>query len=277
MALRLMYITNSPEVSLIAEKAGVDRIYVDLEHIGKADRQGGMNTVQSKHTIEDIKSVRSVITKSDLLVRCNSIANLERYGYDFEKEIEDIISCHPEYVMLPYFYSAGEVERFVKAVDGRAKTIALVETPQAVEHVDDIIGVGGIDEYYIGLNDLSIGYGKKFMFEPLAEGIMDMLAEKFNAVGVPFGFGGIASIGKGLLRSEHIIMEHYRLGSASVILSRSFCNVSETNHISDVENVFDKGIDEIREYEKYCENHPEQWEENKTETAKLIRRIVDEA
>ena len=272
-----MYITNSPEVSLIAEKAGVDRIYVDLEHIGKADRQGGMNTVQSKHTIEDIKSVRSVITKSDLLVRCNSIANLERYGYDFEKEIEDIISCHPEYVMLPYFYSAGEVERFVKAVDGRAKTIALVETPQAVEHVDDIIGVGGIDEYYIGLNDLSIGYGKKFMFEPLAEGIMDMLAEKFNAVGVPFGFGGIASIGKGLLRSEHIIMEHYRLGSASVILSRSFCNVSETNHISDVENVFDKGIDEIREYEKYCENHPEQWEENKTETAKLIRRIVDEA
>ena len=86
MALRLMYITNSPEVSLIAEKAGVDRIYVDLEHIGKADRQGGMNTVQSKHTIEDIKSVRSVITKSDLLVRCNSIANLERYGYDFETD-----------------------------------------------------------------------------------------------------------------------------------------------------------------------------------------------
>ena len=64
---------------------------------------------------------------------------------------------------------------------------------------------------------------------------------------------------------------------SSPILSRSFCNVSETNHISDVENVFDKGIDEIREYEKYCENHPEKWEENKTETAKLIRRIVDEA
>ena len=42
MALNLMYITNNPQVALIAEKSGVDRIFVDMEYIGKPLRQGGM-------------------------------------------------------------------------------------------------------------------------------------------------------------------------------------------------------------------------------------------
>ena len=29
--LKLMYITNRPEIALIAEEAGVDRIFIDLE------------------------------------------------------------------------------------------------------------------------------------------------------------------------------------------------------------------------------------------------------
>ncbi len=55
MSLKLMYITNQPEIAQIAESAGVDRIFVDLEYIGKSDRQGGMDTVQSRHTIDDVR------------------------------------------------------------------------------------------------------------------------------------------------------------------------------------------------------------------------------
>jgi len=58
MSLQLMYITNQPEIAQIAESAGVDRIFVDLEYIGKSDRQGGMDTVQSRHTIDDVKKSR---------------------------------------------------------------------------------------------------------------------------------------------------------------------------------------------------------------------------
>ena len=36
------------------------------------------------------------------------------------------------------------------------------------------------------------------------------------------GFGGIARLGFGMLPAEHVIAEHYRLGSTAVILSRSF-------------------------------------------------------
>lgn len=58
MSLKLMYITNQPEIAQIAESVGVDRIFVDLEYIGKSDRQGGMDTVQSRHTIDDVKKSR---------------------------------------------------------------------------------------------------------------------------------------------------------------------------------------------------------------------------
>lgn len=39
---------------------------------------------------------------------------------------------------------------------------------------------------------------------------------------IPFGFGGIARIGEGDLPSDYILGEHVRLGSTSVILSRTF-------------------------------------------------------
>ena len=46
--LKLMYITGDPQIALIAEAAGVDRIFVDMETVGKELRQGGMKTVQSR-------------------------------------------------------------------------------------------------------------------------------------------------------------------------------------------------------------------------------------
>ena len=52
--LKLFYITKNPAVARIAQAAGVDRIFVDMEYIGKAQRQGGMDTVQNHHTVEDV-------------------------------------------------------------------------------------------------------------------------------------------------------------------------------------------------------------------------------
>ena len=59
MAIKLMYIANEPQIAHIAEKNGVDRIFVDLEVRGKADGMyltrlpdRGINTgpVQLLHT-----------------------------------------------------------------------------------------------------------------------------------------------------------------------------------------------------------------------------------
>ena len=143
MSLKLMYITNRPEIALIAESAGVERIFVDMEYIGKSDRQGGMDTVQSRHTPEDVARLRRALTRAQLLVRCNPIHGAtDAYGSSAE-EIDAVIQAGADIIMLPYFKTDEEVKTFVELVGGRAKTMLLFETPESVAAVREILAVGG--------------------------------------------------------------------------------------------------------------------------------------
>lgn len=273
MAIKLMYITNRPEIAQIAESAGVDRIFVDMEYIGKADRQGGMDTVQLHHTVEDVKIIKNAITTADLMVRVNPLHDKTAEYCSSEQEINDVIANGADIVMLPYFKTADEVRKFVDYVDGRAKTLPLVETAEAVENIDEILKIKGIDEIFIGLNDLSLGYQKKFMFELLADGTVEYLCHKFKKKKIPFGFGGIASIGKGMLPSEYVIKEHYRLGSTCSILSRSFCNIDLISHFGVISSTFVNGIRDIRALETECQSYVDYFEHNKQEITRIVNKI----
>ena len=274
MALSLMYITNKPQIAEIAESAGVDRIFVDMEYIGKADRQGGMDTVQNHHTLEDVKTIAQTIKKAKLLVRINPIHEKSKDYISSEEEIDRAIKNGADILMLPYFKTVREVETFLRFVNGRVKTMLLLETPEAVGVVDDILKLKGIDEIFVGLNDLSLGYGKKFMFELLRDGTVEELCYKFKKANIPYGFGGIAALGKGDLPAEKIIIEHYRMGSTSVILSRSFCNTNEVKDIETIKSIFMNGIKEIRDYEKTVVIHSEYFESNKQEINRIVDKIV---
>ena len=176
--------------------------------------------------------------------------------------------------MLPYFKTVEEVNKFIKYVDGRAKTMLLVETPESVNVIDDILQIQGIDELFIGLNDLSLGYKKKFMFELLTDGTVENLCYKFKKAKIPYGFGGIASIGKGSLPAEKIITEHYRLESTRVILSRSFCNIKEMESVEIYENIFLEGIEEIRSFENIVATHRDFFANNKREVREIVNLII---
>lgn len=275
MPLKLMYITNKPEVARIAENVGVDRIFVDMEYIGKAERQSGMDTVQSHHVMSDVAAIRASISKSELLVRCNPIHKAGNGYMSSEEEIEGIIENGADIVMLPYFKTSEEVKRFISLVGGRAKTMLLVETVESVENIDEILSVPGINFIHIGLNDLSIGYRKNFMFELLTDGTVEELSKKFKARGIPFGFGGIASLGKGLLPSEYVICEHYRLGSSAAILSRSFCNCDKVGDLAEVARIFYEGLAQIRTYEKICCDEKCDFEKNCLEIKRRVKMICE--
>ena len=274
MALKLMYITNRPEIAQIAERAGVDRIFVDLEYIGKFDRQGGMDTVQSHHTLDDIKRVSSAITDAELLVRVNPIHDATDEYVSSEEEIYAVIENGADIIMLPFFKTVDEVKRFLTAVNGRAKTMLLFETPEAVEIVDDLVRIEGIDFVHIGLNDLSLGYGMKFMFELLTDGTVERLCTKFRENNIPYGFGGIAALGKGMVPAEMIIKEHYRLGSTCAILSRSFCNADKINDMDVIVSTFVNGVREIRELEAECEKHIGYFMDNKQRLENAVNNII---
>ena len=270
-----MYITNQPEVALIAEANGVERIFVDMEYIGKSDRQGGMDTVQSHHTPEDVKKIKQVLSKAQVMARCNPIHQATDKYCSSKQEIDEIIEAGADIIMLPYFKTAEEVKEFIRLVDGRAKTLPLVETPEAVECIDEILELDGIDEIFVGLNDLSLGYGMKFMFQLLADGTVEKLCNKFKTKNIPYGFGGIAALGKGLLPAERVIAEHYRLGSTCAILSRSFCNTLVITDLDEVKAIFENGMKEIIEFQKDCENDKIDFDNNLTELKIAVKKVLE--
>lgn len=124
MALTLMYITNDPAVALIAEKNGVDRIWVDLETLGKEQRQKGLNSVKSHHTIEDIRVISPLLTKAEMLVRVNPI------NPESKKEIDEVIAAGADIIMLPMWKSPKEVLQFLKIVNGTIIDTIQQRTPE---------------------------------------------------------------------------------------------------------------------------------------------------
>ena len=247
--LNLMYITKHPEIARIAEEAGVDWIFVDMEFIGKDCRQGGLDTVQNHNTVEDVANIRAAVTKAKVLVRINPIHDTMDDYPSSEEEIEAVIQAGADIVMLPYFKTTEEVLRFIGYVGGRAKTCLLVETPEAADLLDQIVEIDGIDMIHIGLNDMHLALKMKFMFQLLTDGSVDKWTRIIAQKGIMYGFGGLASLNGGTVPGRMILKEHYRLGSQMVIVSRAFCNTDNMTDLDKVRSIFNNGIADIRKME----------------------------
>ena len=274
--LKLMYITNKPAVAEIAEEAGVDWVFLDMEFIGKDARQGGLDTVQNHHTVKDVKNIKATVKKAMVLVRVNPIHETLPNYPSSKDEIDDVIEAGADIVMLPFFKTVEEVKKFIGYVNGRAKTLLLVETIEAANIIDEILEVPGIDMIHLGLNDLHLEMGMKFMFELLADGTVERLGNKIKAKGIPFGFGGIATLDGGELPGSMVLKEHVRLGSSMVIVSRSFCNTDVVKDLNQVKRVFDTGISGLRVLEKYAAQADAAYlEENHKAVVEAVERIIN--
>lgn len=257
----LMILASNVEDAMLAQNAGVDRIFYDLEYIGKAERQRGRDTVKYHNDIELIPDIRNVIVTSSLLVRTNPI-----HAYT-SIEVEKAIQYGADCLMLPMVMDRHDVEMFVNLVAGRAKVIIMVETAASLARLDDILDVPGVDEIFVGLNDLHISLGLNFLFEPLSGGLVDYIAAKCRAKSIPFGFGGIARIGDGVLPADMILGEHIRLGSSSVILSRTFKGGDSPQAID-----FKSEVNKVRCRIKELNGWPE---ERLLENKNIVKHIVD--
>ena len=250
MALNLMYITNQSEVAKIADNSGVNRIFIDMECIGKEERQAGMDSVKSHHTISDIYKIKRVVKKAEVIVRVNPIHKAMRSYPSSYDEINAAIDAGADVIMLPMYKTLNEVDEFLKIVNRQARTQLLAETIEACGVMQEVIKINEVDEIHIGLNDLHLALKKKFMFELLADGTVEKICNMIKDSNKKYGFGGIARIGYGMLPAEYVIREHYRLGSTCAILSRAFCNVDKINDMDNVQKLFDNELKRIREIEK---------------------------
>lgn len=214
--MQLIFITADPDHAVKADIAGVDRVMVDLEIIGKDARQGHLDTVISRHSLDDVGAIRSVLTDAELLVRVNP------WHAGSAAEVDAVIAAGAQRLMLPMFRHPDEVAAFLKCVNGRVPTVLLLETGAALARLPQIMQVPGVEEIHIGLNDLHLEMQLDFMFELFPSGLLDHAAGLMRAANMPFGIGGVARLGGGMLPAEMILSEHARLGSGAVILSRDF-------------------------------------------------------
>ncbi|MCA0213587.1 MAG: aldolase [Proteobacteria bacterium] len=212
----LLQVTNDPALARQCDAIEGMRIFLDLETMGKAERQAGHNTFISTHQMQDVARVKSQLRRAQLMVRVNPL-----HG-GTAAELDAVLAQGADLVMLPMFHHAAELAAFSGLVAGRVPIVALLETAQALACLDDWVGTPGLFEVFVGLNDLHLSLGCRFMFEPLAQGHVDRVAGAAHRQGLRFGFGGIARLDEGLLPGRDVLAEHLRLGSRAVILSRTF-------------------------------------------------------
>jgi hypothetical protein len=211
-------ITNDPVIAARADHAGVDHIGLDFETFGKRERQPDLAEWVSDHRLDEIAPVREAVCDAHLFARTDP------WHEGSATQIEALLARGVDSLMLPMFTRTDEVARFVDRVAGRAYVSLLLETPQALVRIDDILRVPGIDEVSLGLNDLYRAFGLKSHFEILTSDLLVMVSEKIRARGIRFGFGTL-----GKVRDTHlpvppdlVYAQYPRLGATSGRLFRFF-------------------------------------------------------
>jgi HpcH/HpaI aldolase/citrate lyase family len=270
--IELIQITNNADLAQICDQVDGVRIFVDLEQNGKAERQKGLDTFISTHSLEDVGLIKALLKRAKLMVRVNPYQAGNPAACKLE--VDQVLAQGADLLMLPMFTQAAELQAFARLVAGRAPIVALLETAGALQSLDEWVDTPGLFEVFIGLNDLHLSLACSFMFEPLLQGHVDRVAIAAKQRGLRFGFGGIARMDEGTLPGRDVLAEHVRLGSSAVILSRTFNRVDAQAGA----NSFQQAVDALRLAElELGLRSLELVEKDRLRTSGLIRELAEAA
>jgi HpcH/HpaI aldolase/citrate lyase family len=210
--------TDDHELARSADAAGVDRVGLDLEILGKRERQAGLGTWISPHRGESATMIGESLSAARLFARVNPLNPRTR------EEVEPLVESGVAVLMLPMFRTRREVERFVEIVDGRAEIVLLLETREAVERIDEIAGVPGVDEIHVGINDLSLELGLRNRFAVYDCEQVERVSASVRQAGLRFGIGGIGLVDDTRLPvpSDLLYAQYPRLHATAALISRAF-------------------------------------------------------
>jgi len=245
-ALTLM--TNDLVLAHAADRAGVDRIGIDMERIGKQARQGHLKTWISHHEEADLIGLGENVSPTRLFARCNPIHANSR------DEIDRLIGLGVHTLMLPYFKTTQQAEQFISLVDGRAHPVLLLETSEAADKLDEICKIPGVREIHIGLNDMRLSLGWPSHFHVLASAWIEPLCNRILDAGHRLGIGGLARMGDQSLpvATDLVAARIAGLGASAALISRAFYRDIETS-------AMDAEIASLRDWIAYAAIQPREW------------------
>jgi len=210
--------TDDPILAAVADAAGIDRIGPDFERLDKRRRQQGLGYRLSEHRHDRLPAVRDALRHAELFVRTNPL------HAGSPDEVARLLEAGVQVLMLPMFTTPEEVARFTAIVAGRARVVLLLEQIAAVECLDEILVVGGVGEVHVGLNDLALSLGEPNRFALLAMPLLEHIAERVHAAGLPLGIGGIGRVGdlSVPVAPDLVYAQLARHGASAALVARSF-------------------------------------------------------
>lgn len=185
---RLTLVTRDPVWAAAGAKAGVEYVGVDIERLGKAERQSHIKNARiNDHELHHLDDVAKAAPGVPLFARLNPL------HAGTQAEIEEALRRGVSALMLPQFRDAVPLREFFDIVAGRAGVIPLLEDVAAMDHLDEILDLCVNDELMFGINDFSRSLGLGHPMRMALHPEMAEVARAAKAKGVPFGWGGIAS------------------------------------------------------------------------------------
>lgn len=212
MDLLLLFYSNL-QLTLQLASSHLHAVIIDLENIGKDNRQQLYDTQVSKHSISDLVELRAATTKR-IICRVNGGEYLQ------ESEINNAINEGADEILLPMVQHPSEVERTLKLINGQCPLGILVETNDAVQCIDELIQFP-LSRIYFGLNDFAIDNQNSNIFTPLLGDIIYKIRQA--SANILFGFGGLTHPDEGIpIPSKLLLAEMARINCNFTFLRRSF-------------------------------------------------------
>ena len=199
MGLRL---ARSVDIATIAKTCGYDWLFIDMEHnsmdvdnaaqIAMASLAVGISPIVRVPGKEHFHATRLLDSGAQGIVvpHVDTVEEAERavaYCKYPPKGHRSAMGTLPQFA-----YQGVPVGEATKAANEETLVIVMVESPEAIERVDQIAAVPGIDSVLIGTNDLCAELGIPGKFDdPKVEDAYRKVVAACNKHGIHPGMGGV--------------------------------------------------------------------------------------
>lgn len=150
-----------------------------------------------------------------LAARASGVFGVVRVPSAAPEGLLSVLDCGADAVLVPHVVNAGMAQRIVRAcryrggsrgfsaspraghyggramwdhvdaADAAVAVIAMIEDPEAVEHIDEILAVPGLDAIFIGRGDLTVAWGAASKDAPAILDAVARITTAAAAAGTP--------------------------------------------------------------------------------------------
>ena len=188
--------------------AGLDFIWLDLEHTLTDPQQIGILVQQARLAgITPIVRTPGLVPGLIRQLLDNGAQGIVLPFVESRREVEDLVSTcrfHPRgrrgiaSPLLANDFTATSVLEHVEQSDAEVLVAIQVESLSAVERVDELLGVEGLDVAIVGMVDLSISCGVPGeVSHPRVLEAAELVLEAAVSAGIAAGIAGFQSTGAG--------------------------------------------------------------------------------